>query len=315
MFQFKEYQAKDFDESLVKQVSGDKDTILYFYNPDKSFFNRLEEIYQQDFYSWFYEEREAMYQLGSEINDGEYLNILLLYPKERNEEKLNRMVDSLLILRYDKVTLVITEKKEAFISDFLHQNNDKEMAKGGNLLGIINAALGNMIDDARKIRDDIISLENSLNKNGPGRTIFNDLLQLKKHLITLTLTYDSDDKLIEFFKREKDPLGIDEHGPNGIIHIEEDLDGLKKLAASYKQYLTSLDTMVNSLSSFRLNAIMKTLTEISIVLTVPTMIYGLWGINLKLPFEDYSFGYLIVIGISFIISLGVWYWIRAMRRL
>lgn len=97
--------------------------------------------------------------------------------------------------------------------------------------------------------------------------------------------------------------------------MEEKLDTLTKLVDSYDKYLDGLDTMINSLSSFRLNAIMKTLTEISIIFTVPTMVYGFWGINLKLPFEEYSFGFILVILVSILFSGIIWYWIRKIRKL
>ena len=77
---------------------------------------------------------------------------------------------------------------------------------------MINAALAKMTEDAQKIRDEIVKLETSINDNGPTRSLFSQLLQLKKYLISLSLTYDSDDKIIEFFKREKNTLNLDENG-------------------------------------------------------------------------------------------------------
>ncbi|MCT0080710.1 hypothetical protein EFK95_14590, partial [Lactococcus lactis subsp. lactis] len=50
---------------------------------------------------------------------------------------------------------------------------------------------------------------------------------------------------------------------------------------------------------------MKILTELTIVLTIPTITYGFWGINLKLPFQGIPYGSLLVIVISLLISLLV----------
>ena len=69
------------------------------------------------------------------------------------------------------------------------------------------------------------------------------------------------------------------------------------------------------LSCLQYTNLMKTLTEISIVLTIPTIIYGFWGVNVKLPFEGMAFGFLLVLAVSLIISGVVWFWMRRMKFL
>ncbi len=275
----------------------------------------MRQLYKIDIQSLFYDEKEAKYQVKNKSGAENIVTLLLLYPKARTEEHIERMVNALIILKFQNTTFIITEEKEEFILHFLENHENQEMTDGEGLVGLVNAALEKMSDDARKIRDEITAIETSISTSGPIRPIFNDLLQLKKHLITLTLTYDSDDKLIEFFKREKDLLHLETKGENGTIQLEESLDTLKKLVKSYDSYLGHLDVMITNLSSFQLNAIMKTLTEISIVLTIPTIIYGFWGVKVKLPFEGMAFGFLLVLAVSLIISGVVWFWMRRMKFL
>ncbi len=316
MFKFKELKASEIVNSSAISLNKTKDnTLLYFYQPDSQFFDYLNSPFQQDFSSLYYDKKEANYFLSKTNRETECLTLLLLYPREKYEAKFDRMVDALLIIKYENLVMLITEEKETFLSDFLKDFSNKDLASEEIIVELINAALTNMTDDAQKIRNEITKLEMSINENGPSRSVFTELLQLKKYLISLSLTYDSDDKIIEFFKREKNTLNLDKEGYTGIIKLEENLDSLKKLTQAYNKYLASLDTMINNLSSFRLNTIMKTLTEISIVLTIPTMIYGFWGINLKLPFEELSFGFLLVFGISLLISGSVWYWLKKLKFL
>lgn len=315
MFKYKILKALEVAASKIAPLESEEDnTLFYFYQPDRQFFKHLNNQYQQDLSSLFYDKKEANYFFNKGENGNGYITLLLLYPREREEAEFEHMVDSLLILKLEHSVMIITEDKEDFILEFL-KDCQKELKTEEILVDLINAALAKMTEDAQKIRDEIIKLETSINDNGPTRSLFSQLLQLKKYLISLSLTYDSDDKIIEFFKREKNTLNLDENGHSGIIKLEENLDSLKKLTQAYNKYLASLDTMVNNLSSFRLNTIMKTLTEISIVLTIPTMIYGFWGINLKLPFEEFSFGFLLVLAISLALSGGVWYWLRKIKLL
>ncbi|MDT2742551.1 magnesium transporter CorA family protein [Lactococcus garvieae] len=315
MFKYKVLKACEAAASkIVPLGSEEENTIFYFYQPDRQFFKLLNNQFQQNLSSLYYDKKEANYFFNKGENENGSITLLLLYPREREEAEFKHMVDSLLILQRENSVIIITEDKEDFVLEFL-KDCQKEFKNEEILVNLINAALAKMTEDAQKIRDEIIKLETSINENGPTRSLFTQLLQLKKYLISLSLTYDSDDKIIEFFKREKNALNLDENGHSGIIKLEENLDSLKKLTQAYNKYLASLDTMVNNLSAFRLNTIMKTLTEISIVLTIPTMIYGFWGINLKLPFEEFSFGFLLVLAISLALSGAVWYWMRKIKLL
>ena len=58
---------------------------------------------------------------------------------------------------------------------------------------------------------------------------------------------------------------------------------MDRIILGYSQYLDYLENMINNMISYQLNMIMKTLTEISIVLTIPAIIFGFWGINVPCP--------------------------------
>lgn len=85
---------------------------------------------------------------------------------------------------------------------------------------------------------------------------------------------------------------------------------MDRIILGYSQYLDYLENMINNMISYQLNMIMKTLTEISIVLTIPAIIFGFWGINGDGPFEKSSYGVFAVLIISVILSLICWFWLR-----
>jgi magnesium transporter len=47
-----------------------------------------------------------------------------------------------------------------------------------------------------------------------------------------------------------------------------------------------------------LNMIMKFLTAITIILSIPMVIAGFWGMNTEVPFEGALWGFLVVVGVS-----------------
>ena len=90
---------------------------------------------------------------------------------------------------------------------------------------------------------------------------------------------------------------------------------MDRIILGYSQYLDDLENMINNMSSYQLNVIMKTLTELSIVLTILAIIFGFWGINVDVPFEKYSYGVFVVLIIAVILSLICWFWMRRKKYL
>lgn len=70
-------------------------------------------------------------------------------------------------------------------------------------------------------------------------------------------------------------------------------------------YLERLTDLYSNVLSKNMNIIMKVLTLASILMTVPTIIGGLWGMNTKLPFENHPYAFWILIMISTLVSVEI----------
>lgn len=70
------------------------------------------------------------------------------------------------------------------------------------------------------------------------------------------------------------------------------------------QILQQLSGTYNNILNNNLNDTMKTLTVLSILLTVPTIITGFFGMNMPLPFENDALGWIFTIIISIVLWLG-----------
>lgn len=74
------------------------------------------------------------------------------------------------------------------------------------------------------------------------------------------------------------------------------------------QLLTQMSAVFSSVVSNNLNNIMKFLTSVTIVLTIPTIIGGLWGMNVNLPIDETPGAFWIMIFIIILISiLTTWF--------
>jgi magnesium transporter len=67
-----------------------------------------------------------------------------------------------------------------------------------------------------------------------------------------------------------------------------------------------------SVISNNVNTVMKLLTVITIIITIPTLIASLWGMDVDVPFADLPGGFWIVIGIIVAITgIAAFFLIRA----
>lgn len=112
-------------------------------------------------------------------------------------------------------------------------------------------------------------------------------------MIALSTTYGANHKALDFIKKILQLLMILIYHPKIIDEIYNTSDTMDRIILGYSQYLDHLENMINNMISYQLNMIMKTLTEISIVLTIPAIIFGFWGVNVDGPFEKSSYGVLL----------------------
>lgn len=80
------------------------------------------------------------------------------------------------------------------------------------------------------------------------------------------------------------------------------------------QILQQLSGTYNNILNNNLNDTMKILTALSILLTVPTIITGFFGMNMPLPLEHNAFGWMVTIFISIILWFGLSYVLRRLMK-
>lgn len=105
--------------------------------------------------------------------------------------------------------------------------------------------------------------------------------------------------------------------------FEEDQDIIEDLLLNNEQSIeacnSNIKSIVNireaysSISSNNLNRTMKILTAATVLITLPNVVYGMYGMNIKLPFANEIWAYPLIIMVSLGISLLVFVVGRARR--
>ena len=135
------------------------------------------------------------------------------------------------------------------------------------------------------------------------------LLSLEKGLVYFTTSLKSNELVMEKTLRGKIVKLYEEDEEILEDAITENRQAIE-MAQIYRDILNGTMDAYASIISNNLNGVMKFLTAITIILAVPTMISSLWGMNVDLPFENSPWGFLIVIIVSVILTLGVSWWLK-----
>ena len=136
------------------------------------------------------------------------------------------------------------------------------------------------------------------------------LLSLQKSLVYFTTSLKSNEIVMEKLLRGNVIKMYDEDEDILEDAIVENKQAIE-MGTIYRDILSGTMDAYASVISNNLNIVMKFLSAITIVLSIPTIIAGLWGMNvINLPFSDSPFGFWIIIGFALMISVGSLFYMK-----
>ena len=134
-----------------------------------------------------------------------------------------------------------------------------------------------------------------------------ELLELEKSLVYFITSLRSNEvvleKLLKVDRIKKYPDDTDLL-EDVIVENKQAIE----MANIYSGILSGMTDAFASVISNNLNIVMKFLATVTIVMSIPTMIFSAYGMNVKsfgMPFADSPYGFAIVIVLSLILSLIV----------
>ncbi|HDB8344439.1 TPA: magnesium transporter CorA family protein [Staphylococcus aureus] len=154
-----------------------------------------------------------------------------------------------------------------------------------------------------------IRIEKELKNNITNKQLFK-LMEVEKSLVYFLAALKGNDTIIKKLFRLP-----------AIKRFEEDEELLEDLIIEnnqaiettelHQRILESITTSYASLLSNDMNTIMKTLTLFTVLLTLPTLVFSFFGMNVPLPIDDHSYiSWIIVVDISLIlvviVSIFLW---------
>lgn len=148
-------------------------------------------------------------------------------------------------------------------------------------------------------------IEERLHKSMKNKELI-QLLSLEKSLVYFSTSLKANEITLEKMLK----LDIIQKYPEDQDVLEDVIIENKQaieMANIYSNILSGTMDAFASIISNNLNIVMKLLASITIVMSIPTMISGFFGMNVNVPFANSPYGFSIILAISAVVSLlAVW---------
>jgi magnesium transporter len=182
---------------------------------------------------------------------------------------------------------------------------------GSLVYAILDAALDGFFPLLDRLTDKIEDLEEVILAGGRSSDTLRTILGLKRKLLELRRNLSPQRDVANALLRRDLPLVDDTSAPyfqdlyDHTIRVLDQLDLQRDLLAS------ALEANL-SVTSNALNAVMKRLTAFTVVLMVPTLIAGIYGMNFHfMPELSWPLGYPVVLGVMLLTMAGAALFFRA----
>ncbi|MGO3048605.1 magnesium transporter CorA [Staphylococcus casei] len=208
----------------------------------------------------------------------------------------------------NKKILTVCNVENEFLENFARQNMNLHF-HSRFALNILLTIANHYNRNLRLLNKTRLRIERNLKNNVTNKQLYN-LMEVEKSLVYFLAALKGNDGIIKKLFRLP-----------AIKRFDEDEDLLEDLVIEnnqaiettglYTDILESITTSYASLLSNEMNNTMKTLTLFTVFLTLPTLVFSFFGMNVPLPINDQSYiSWLVVIGISLVIVsiVGAFLW-------
>lgn len=257
---------------------------------------------REDFIRYSLDSEEKA-RIDSEEEDNTILFIIDVPIKERENgnEVYTTMPIGLIVVR-DDFFITVSLKNTDLIKSF--ENEKRKMIttykKSRFILQIMYNNSSNFLVALKKINKETELAEGTLKTSMQNKELL-QLLALEKGLVYITTSLRANEAVMErtlkirnikLYEEDEDIL------EDAIIENKQALE----MSKIYRDILNSTMDAYASIISNNLNGVMKFLTSITIIISIPTLIASLWGMNVPVPMQNHPMGFGILIIVSLVIT-------------
>jgi magnesium transporter len=237
-----------------------------------------------------------------EREEGHFLITIKIPDPHYNGNKVRCETIPLGIIVTDHTVITICLRETEIFEGFIDSKNARRLLEDrvrfvfSLFLRIASVYLKNL----RLIDRLITEYEAELHRSVRNRELIK-LLEIEKSLVYFNTALRANDLVIARLQSGR-YLPIDEKNEDILEDAQIENQQAIEMAKIFSDILSGMMDAYASVISNNLNIVMKFLTAVTIVLMLPTLISGIYGMNVPLPYQNSPYIFAVIMGVSFILS-------------
>jgi magnesium transporter len=230
---------------------------------------------------------------------------LLVYARYPSDQEIGLYTSTFTLILGGEFFITISPHRSLLISNFFDQNVPFSTTQSSHLLmQLLMRMHQEFTGQIRRVRHNVLSAEKEMIKveSEDIASLTKNEEILNQYLASLTpmrsmLQNMAGPRFIGFYEKEKEFL---DDLVNAFLQSED-------VCNSVIKSIRSLRNAYQIIFTNNLHKTIKLLTALTIILSIPTMTASIYGMNIKLPFETSAFAFLIVLGLTGVLSaIALW---------
>jgi magnesium transporter len=287
--------SKDYHE--FKKIGVNKDLCFLTQNPIDS---EIKEICKD-----FHLQEKPFYKFKNEKRSLRYdFNPLTFTFIDYYTVKSQIKTSHLLFIVKNEVLILVSSNNSPYFTELIRKvwegaTLHKKHSSGFILYEFLNQDAKENYDVLESMDDKIALLETKVLSDSHEKLLTHEIITLKRELIQMSKRLWASSKIIFTIKKDltsihltKEDIALLDDIYDTFLHQIDIIETQKETVTDYLEIFTTVISNRLASTSNELNAVMKKMAALTIIIMVPTLIAGIYGTNfVNLPEVKWEYGY------------------------
>ena len=206
------------------------------------------------------------------------------------------------LIQTDKCIATVSLRGNPVLGDFI--SGRASVDTGNPIFFMLTFMLGNakrFLSNLRQIDKKSLRVQAELHRSMKNKELI-QMLALENSLVYFSTSLSSNTRVYK--KMEKLPEIVENEDCQDLYDdVLVETSQAVEMCNIYRDILSGTMDAYASVISNNLNVVMKLLAVITLIISVPTLIASLWGMNVGVPFQGQLWGFWVIIGICVVTTV------------
>lgn len=208
------------------------------------------------------------------------------------------------IVLVDDVIITVCTRDTPIINDFIEERirNFWTFKRTRFILQILHRNASRFLTYLKLIDKASMHVQEKLEKSSRNQELL-QMMKLEKSLVFFSTSLKGNELVMERLMRQTSILKQFPEDTDLLDDVIIENKQAMEMCSIYRDIMSGTMDAFASIISNNLNITMKILAALTAGLSIPTIISGLWGMNVTVPFADAAWGFWAVLGLAGVLSL------------